>query len=121
MITLLIAVLLGGALLWASLGTRHSVRVGILYSKATALARSYVERIKAMDYDDIADAADVGVLIDDNATAALTDDVNGAVTTEVTDNGNDTKTVLVTVSWTSKALGSTVNHQVDISALVSDF
>ena len=120
MFTAGLAVILSASLLWASLGTRHSVKMGLIYTRAEALARSYMEQIKAMDYDDVADDAVVDVVIGDNATASAVDDVSGTVTTEVTDNGDQTKTVTVTVDWTSKALGANTNRQVSLASMVSD-
>ena len=85
------------------------------------MARTYVERIKATDYDEVDDDIINNVTISDNATASTSDDVKGTVTTDVTDNGNSTKTVLVTVTWTGKALGADTNRQVSLSTLVSDY
>lgn len=121
MITLLLAVALVASLLFASLGTRHSVRMAMIQSQALMLARTYVERIRATDYDDVEDDTVNNVTISNNATASTADDVKGTVTTDVTDNGNSTKTVLVTVTWTGKALGANTNRQVSLSTLVSDY
>lgn len=121
MVTLLLSVFLATALLWASMANRHSTRTAVLYSKAMAVARSYAEQIKAEDYDALADWTDQDVLISDNATAASDDDLSGTVTVDVTDNGNETKTVVVTVDWTHRTLAAASGRQVSLTTLVSSF
>lgn len=120
MVTLLLSVFVVASLLWASLAARHSARLGMIYSNAMMTARTYAEQIKAMDYVDVDDDVINGVAISDNATASTADDVAGTVTVDVTDNGNSTKTVVVTVGWTLRGLNANVNHQVNITTMVSD-
>ena len=120
MVTLLLAVTIVASLLWASLGVRHSVRMGMNYSQALMTVRSYVEQVRAMDYDNVDDDTITDVTISDNATVVATDDVTGTVTIDVTDNGNSTKTVVVTVDWAGKALNADTNRQVSMTTLVSN-
>lgn len=76
-------------------------------TSAIALAQGELEYLRSKGYDNIDVASDSGaesVIIDEGKTAAVSDDINGTMTTQISQIGN-AKRAIVTVNWTGPGYG----------------
>ena len=114
-------VVMSGALFSAHLAVRHSTRLARVKLEASHIARSYLEREKAKDYSNLTTQTYNNVVLSDNGTAVVNDDVLGTVQVTATTNADGTKTVAVTVSWNHRLMGQTLSAQnVSLTTLVAD-
>jgi hypothetical protein len=120
MVTSMISVFVITSLMYTSLTTQQSIRAGMIFFQAGEVARTKIEGIKALAYAAVVSGTTNNVLLNDNGTVVATDDIFGTVTTTVTDNGDQTKTVAVSVTWTSRALKTNVNHQIGMTTMVAN-
>ena len=120
MATFVIAAICLGGLFSASLINRHSVRMSMMYFQAGEVARTYLENAKSANYAAVVSSVVPNVTLWDNGTAAVTDDIKGTVTTTVTDNGDSTKSVAVSVQWTFRAFNKNLPDQINFSTMISN-
>ena len=120
MATLVIMTIVVGSLMYASIISRHSVRMSMMHLQASEVARTYLENVKAASYAAVVSSTVPNVTLWDNGTAGTTDDIKGTVTTTVTDNGDSTKTVTVNVQWTIRAFNQNRTDQISLATMVSN-
>lgn len=108
------------SLLHTNLSARHLMSTARVQLEATNVLQSYLEQLKSGSYVGMVDASYPGIVISNAGTAAAGDDLLGTVTIDVTDNGNDTKTILGTAQWTQRRLNQNVTKNISLMTLVSE-
>ena len=114
----LLLIVLG--LLRADLSARYAMRSARVELEAMNVLQSYLEQEKSQSYVNIQDANFAGVTFSDQGTAAAADDIVGTVTIDVTDNGDDTKTIQATAAWNQKQAGDTIARGLTLQTLVAE-
>jgi hypothetical protein len=108
------------ALLGADLAARYSMRIARQNLEATTVLATFVEQEKAQAYVNIDDSVTPDVLLSDAGTADAADDVTGTITIDVTDNGDDTKTIVGTATWNFRFLNQTMARTIELQTLVAE-
>jgi type II secretory pathway pseudopilin PulG len=115
-----ISALIVGALLGSLLAADHSVRMTRTNMEALNVLSSSLEQQKAQTYVALTSGTTNNVILSDGGTAAPEDDVLGTIAIVVTDNGDSTKSVVATATWTERFLNQTITRSVALSTLVSE-
>lgn len=115
---ILLFIVLG--VLRTDLAARYTMRSARVELEAANVLRSFVELEKSKSYVNIADSVTNGVIISDQGTADAADDITGTVTINVTDNGNDTKTIAAIADWNQRSVGNAVARSISLQTLVSE-
>lgn len=115
-----IAALIALCLLQANLSGRYLVRSSRVQLEAANVLRSYIEQQKNKAYVNIQDTAVNDVTLSDWGTADAGDDIEGDITIDVTDNGNDTKTIVGTITWTQRQMNQDVPRTCSLTTMVAN-
>lgn len=119
-VALALAVTISLGLLGAHLSARHAMKVSRHALEASNVLQSYMEQVRASAYVNVEDAAYPDVVLSDGGTDAAGDDVTGAVQVDVTDNGDDTKTVIATLTWQERFWNQKNQKSVSLATIVSE-
>ena len=104
----------------ADLSARYQMRSSRIELEVLNILQSYLEQERSQSYVNINDAAFAGVVFSDRGTADAADDITGSVTIDVTDNGDDTKTLLATAAWNQRQADQTVARNLSLQTLVAE-
>lgn len=108
------------ALVGSMLSTHHMGAMARVETEALSVLQSYVESEKARPYVSIGSSVNNDVMLSNNLSSAAEDNILGTVVITVTDNGDDTKTIVGTVSWTQRFLNANLSRSVVLTTLVSE-
>lgn len=115
-----LAVMIAVALIWAHLSARTTMRISRHHLEVTNVLQSYMEQVKATNYVNIATADYPDVVLSDGGTGSTADDLVGDVAVNVTDNGDDTKTIVATASWQERLMNQKQARSISLATLVSE-
>lgn len=119
-VAVVLALTISLGLLGAHLSARHAMRVSRHAFEASNVLQSYMEQVRATNYVNLADAAVPDVVLSDGGTDAADDNVTGTVQVDVSDNGNDTKTVVATLTWQERFWNQKSERSISLATLVSE-
>jgi len=115
-----LVIVMSAALLSAHIMVRHSMKFARIHLEASEVTKSYLEREKAKTYSNIQTQAYNNVVLSDQGTADVTDDVLGTVQVNVTTNANSTKAVEARADWSHTFLGQSLTQNVSYTTLIAD-
>jgi len=116
----LLTLVLSLGLLQMNLSARMTMKRTRVMMEATNALQTYMEQVKNTNYAALADQNFAGVTVSSAGTVPVTDDITGNVAIDVTDNGNDTKTIVGTLTWNEHAYGGAVARSLTFTTLVSE-
>ena len=96
------------------------MRLARLNMEASNVLMTYVEQEKGLPYVNLTDQNFNDVTFSDNGTADAADDLLGDIVIDVTDNGNDTTTILGTATWSYRYINGTINRTIQLQTLVAE-
>lgn len=108
------------ALLSSDLISRQSMRLARIDMEAANVLASYIEQQKNTPYVNLADQNFPGITLSDSGTADAADDLLGDIAIDVTDNGDDTTTILATATWNYRHINATLNRTIQLQTMVAE-
>ena len=106
------------AILRSDLTSRYLVQASRVDLEVLSILQSYLEDERSQSYVNVADAAYPAVTFSTRGTAGAADDITGSVTIDVTDNGDDTKTISATAAWDQRRLNQRVAKTMTLQTMV---
>ena len=107
-------------ILRADLTSRFIVHASRVDLEVLSILQSYLEDERSQSYVNVADAAYPAVTFSSRGTADASDDITGSVTIDVTDNGDDTKTISATAAWDQHRLNQRIAKTMTLQTMVSE-
>jgi type II secretory pathway pseudopilin PulG len=116
-----LCVMIASGILASLLGTRYTTKMACTRMEASNVLQSYLEQERAKSYVNVQTANYPNVTLSFNGTLLDTsDDVLGNIMINVTDNGDDTKTIVSTATWTENMLNQPINRSASLTLMISE-
>ncbi len=120
LVAMLLALIMALGLLRMNLASRYMMRNSRVVLEATNVLQTYMEMQRTLAWAGLVDQAYNDIVVSNTGTADAADDILGDVTIDVTDNGDDTKTVLGTLAWTQRMMGQEINRNISSTTMIAD-